>query len=175
MAYTPDSSSTSFATPAELIQFRDWRKMAEWISDDGTIPTQVTFLASPIVSQCLLAETGEIETAASVGARYRREDLAALSGAALVKLKQLCCDICFGILARRRLATIQTREISGLEEAYDLLEKLKMGERIFPYIEVEDAGNMDTTDVVSNYDYNNPPISIRAERFFGWRNGRWPY
>ncbi len=176
MAQTPDSSSTAYATPSDLIVFRDFRIMAQWILDDNTIPDVSSFLASSVVSQCLLAATGEIETAASVGGRYSREDLAALNGAALVKLKQLCCDIAFGMLARRRLATIQRGDISGLEEAYDLLDKLKKGERIFPFVETESAGNISTVDVITNYNPANPPLSVSANRYFGRRNGNtWPY
>lgn len=175
MPQTPNSSTTAFATPAELAQFRDYRIMAQWIKDDDTIATYAEFLASPVVQQALLAATGEIETAASVGGRYRRDDLAALTGAALVKLKQLCCDLAFAVLARRRLATVKSEDLSGVEEAYDLLDKLKNGERIFPLQETQDAGLGTDVNILINQNPNNPPITWVARRYFGRRNGTWLY
>jgi phage gp36-like protein len=166
MAQTPDSTSTPYASASDLLLYRDYRSIAQWILDDDTVANEATVLASPKVSTALMAASGEIESACAAGGRYVPADLNALTGASLQMLKELCCSLAFWRLAIRRLINIQKEDISGVADAYDLLEQLRLGQRIFSTTEAQDAGLGESIDMNRVVPGQQRLLTSRMYRFF---------
>lgn len=175
MAQQPQTTSTPYATGADLVIKRDWRTVGALINDDDVFPTDSNAVAtSPVVLDAMITASGEIESCCYYGKRYTTADLHALTGAGQAFLKQICCDIAFWILKKRRSPTITPSQVSGCMEAFEKLDKLRKGEAIFPFLETAEASLGISHDIMDNNSTTNPPVSTVARPFFGNRgNYKW--
>lgn len=175
MAKTLLSSSTAFATGADLIVYRDWRHVADLVRDDDTrLPSSTSVANDATVAKALSAASGLIETACFRGGRYTPSDLTQILSGTVCKefLVSMTCDLAFWILLKRRKPDANPRNVAGVTEALDTLEKLKLGEAVFPFVEVGDAGVMDYTMLEPGATKSTAsaiPLDTFAYRMFGLR------
>lgn len=193
MAYTgatPNSSFFAYASAVDCTDLRDWRQWADCINDDNTRPVNAGAVqGSNLLLRALKWASAEIESAVTVGQRYRPEDLLELTENQIITTAQggdgvqtgpvvakelliaLTVDLAFWWLKKRRFPGIKPDQVSGVEEAFDKLERLRLGERVFPIGATQDAGLPDvvTTDANRTIVDTSEPITSRASRFFGCR------
>jgi len=165
---TPISSSTAYASAADLLNAHDAGKVGDYATDSGARLSEGQILAPDAkVTAALLRASGEVEMACYRGERYTPTMLAALTGASAAALKGLVCDLAFYHLAKRRMPNPES--VPGYKEAMEKLEALRDGELIFGLQEVADAAKMEAFDTSkdANEIYNRP--SDMARRFFGRR------
>lgn len=135
----------AYASADDLLARYDARRLADLCRDDGVkasaadAPTVVT--GSAVVPALLDSASGLVSAACLVGKRYSRESLAALTGDALALLKQLTCDLAFGLLvARRGHGAAEAGQLAPrYAEAQRTLELLRGGHRIFGLADESDA------------------------------------
>lgn len=188
------SGFDSYATPADLIEYRDWRLIGDLIRDDdkrAANPAEV--LASDRVQRALNTATGMIESEIFHGGRYQRADMKRLLaeipdpddndalGYTMARdhLRQLTCDLAFWVLIKRRKPDAVGEKIAGVKEAIETLLRLRNGEAIFVFEEATAAGVMDYAmldpdNSKANYESrSNFKISLGSKRLFGTRaNGQ---
>lgn len=183
-AKTIVSSHVAFASGADLVSYRDWRHLADLLNDDDTrVASSAAVQSHAILATALKAASGMIEMAAYRGGRYTRADLQALllgvtdpDGAGVTvaseALKKLTCDLAFWILTSRRKPDVRPMMITGVPEALAALEALRLGEAIFPFLEVTDAAQTDIAplDGSDKSSYVFEPLSTTARRMFGVRS-----
>ena len=84
-----------YATAANWIVYCDTQIIGDLITDDDPEtgerkrPSQAEILASEIVTEILLAASGEVDSALRVGKRYTPDQLAGLTGNAAAKLRKM--------------------------------------------------------------------------------------
>jgi hypothetical protein len=204
---TPYSSVTAYATGADMVANRDWRALADFLtdpSDSTTNPTRPTTQAAVLTIfttqdaigyRALRWASAQIEAAVTAGQRYQPEDLLVMTQQQIIPTAQggdgvltgymvgrdllvgLACDLAFWWLVKRRKSGIRPEEVSGVWDALDMLDRLKGGERIFPFQETQLAGLPETSALDDYTDVTQAavPVSVTASRLFGQRNGRIGY
>jgi hypothetical protein len=188
------SSHLPFATGTDLVEFRDWRHVADLLNDDDTRPGGTTGTKAATVAALdavdsigdrgTRAATAQIESACYRGNRYTRADLQRLlatvtdvdgTGYVVGKqlLVQLTCDLWFWILTKRRKPDTDPRRVAGVIEALAQLEALRVGEAIFPLYEAAEAAQAGIAPLDPNQDkttYLLEPLSKTSARLFGVRS-----
>lgn len=154
-------STTGYADNDDMIVRYDVRTLGDLLSDTGTRLTSVQVQASATLTELLLQASGELETACIAGERYLPEDLDALEGASEAKLVGLVCGLAMSYLIDRR-PNIITTEPKQVTKAFELLNQLRQGERIFSLAESAAAGK-DVHRVVETCAF----VSKRAYRMLG--------
>lgn len=139
----------------------DVRTLGDLLSDTGTRLTSSQVQSSTVLDTLLLQASGEVETACIAGERYLPADLDALEGASLEKLKGLVCGLTMGYLIDRRPNVITT-EPKQVSKAFELLNQLREGERIFS-LDGAAAAGMTVERIVENCAF----VSKRAYRMLG--------
>lgn len=139
MAQTPLTSATPYATNADMIIAYDVRTLGQLLSDTNTSLTSSQVANSSLLTTLLLRASGRIESACVAGRRYLPVDLNALTGAAAEFLVDLTCDLCFGLVLKRRPILAQNPP-EQVKDALMTLQALRGGDRIFPTEEAADAG-----------------------------------
>lgn len=175
MAITPLSTSTSYCSAADLLVRYDWRVLGELLADsDSAAPlTQSQVLASTTLAELLLASSGEVEAACLVSERYIPDDLAALTGGALSLLKDLVADLTVGRLYKRRPSRDPAlKPPTATQDAREMLDLLREGQRIFGTIQHAQSGQIDATKDVASDVVDRRGVSVLAERMFGRRGWR---
>lgn len=191
----PNSSFTGYCAAADLVAHRDYRQWADLVNDDNTRladAAAVTTNASTtdgVLYRAIRWASGMIEAAVTTGNRYRPEDLLELFDLQTIPAVQggngsttgytvgrdllvgLCVDLAYWWATKRRFPGKKPEDVSGAEEALELLERLRIGERIFPIAATQDAGLAEVTpiDFETNVRDSADPITVRAGRFFGSR------
>lgn len=177
-AKTLISATNPFATAADMVTFRDWRHIADFLNDDDTrVASSASVQGNATLLTMLRVASGEVETALYRGGRYTKDDLAAIASdvtGTLVKdfLKELVCNLAFWKIVKRRKPDANPRAVSGVPEALETLAAMKLGEAILPFQEVTDASVMDYTPTDPNRSksqVNSTPLSTQANRLFGSR------
>jgi hypothetical protein len=116
----------------------------------------------------LAAASGEVEAVATKGKRYTPSDLAALTGMSLEYLKRIVCCRAIDTLSRFKSRTKGDDVNAQWAEAQ--LYALAVGERIFGFVESENAGLPGTVDMApESSEYDAKRVSKLAGRFFGSR------
>jgi len=136
---TPASSDSAYATGTDCIKYFDARFIGDLLADDGTRVAAGSIAADAKMVAALEAASGEVESAALKGARYRVADLQAMTGMSLSLLKRTVCRLAIGALLWRRNPTGPKPEMLADEE--ERLQALQMGIRIFGFEETQDAGS----------------------------------
>jgi hypothetical protein len=161
---TPNGTSTPYASVTDLMNYRDWRTLADWISINDARGTQSAFETNPIVATHLLMNSGEVESACFRGGRYQLADLQALTGAAQQLLVRLVCWLTIASLARFKTRTKDPAPEG--EWAEKTLEALRNGNAVFSLQEVSNDAFM--AEASEAYPRHQRP-SWEAERMFGQR------
>jgi hypothetical protein len=183
----PLTSATAFCTAADFILHHGSKEVAVLACDVPGQPDagDVTDESTPVgevVALALRRASGEVEMACLVGGRYKPADLLALlatGGVTAAALSGLTSDLAFWHLSKRRHPPIRIDEVPGAAEAYNTLELLRSGEKIFGFDEVIDAynpkavGETPTEQSSGGYTSKTPRISDGcARRYFGVRGNR---
>lgn len=171
---TPNSSTTSYCTPAQLLQYHDARQVGEQLKDDKTVVPPSAIPTDPNVLEALSWASAMVESAAFVADRYTAADLNAVLtsnqvGASL--LRGLVADLAWWRIKQRRAAATGVKlEVSeGDALAFKFLDDLREGTAIFGLQEKGDAGNPQT-DFMTLGQFQTDQLSTgQAERFFGQR------
>lgn len=171
MPQNPLSSQSSYCSPERLLDYVDWWIVADLIRDDrGPRPTLPETVSSPVVLAALKAASGELESACLVRGQYQPSDLAALNGVGRAYLERVVSGLAVATLfSRRSPASGRMEEIPAARYAQDVCERLRLGERVFGFVENSDAVGMKTAW------FQQPPEEPErntvqyAERFFGHR------
>ena len=170
MAKTVLTSATTLLSAAEYLKRRDWRRVADLVSDTDARPTEASLASNANLAACLLDATGVCEQAALKGGRYTPADLAALTGAAQAAMYRLLTHLTDWFIADRRPA--DNPMPPACQWAFDQIGLLEQGQRIFGFQETADAGRTDH-EVESDADVvDRNGIVVQAERFFGRRSNR---
>lgn len=177
MPQQPLSTTTPYCSVEQFLRFHDWEQVADLVRD-GSLPrpTRADLLdantsAGQLVLQAGLAASGMIESACVIGRRYRPADLQALTGAGRALLEKVTADLWFYLLSQRRMPyTGDPKAIPGAQAALDFLEALRKGDHVFPTEETAEAGLPKVTGWQSEKMIF--PLSVRAQRFFGFRDPR---
>lgn len=186
-----NSSFVAYATPADLVECYDSRVIGDLIGDANQRENVAAIQSSTVVARALKVASGEIEYAVTCGKRYTPADLLAfyvneviptdqggngvLTGTTVAceMLKSLCCDLAFWWLTKRRHPEKQLMDVEAARIAHETLDKLRMGERIFPFLETQGAGlpevvSTDPGRTVGEY----RSMTSQATRFFGTASAR---
>ena len=180
MTMTINSSASAYCTGAQFVIIFDWRPFAQLASDtDVPLASSAALQSSTILADWLQIAAGDIEMAATVGARYDPTDLAALivapitnSGWSLIGMNAaLAAAGMFG----RRLEGLPEFIVRKIEEADSKLSALEEGTGIFGFQEVQQAGIIkDYKETADDVIKRNLP-SYRARRCLGKRDNLYPY
>jgi len=165
----PRSSVTAYATGADMVASRDYRQIADLLTEPSTRTAQASppstaaevetyFTTSNATGyRALRWASGQIEAAVTIGGRYLPEDLQELSEAQVIPTPQggdgsttaymvgrdllvgLTCDLAFWWLCKRRKPGIKAEDVAGASEALDMLDMMRRGDRIFPIQETQEA------------------------------------
>jgi phage gp36-like protein len=137
----------SYATPAQMLNRYDDRRLGDLVRDDNTRATSAQLItgADAAILQSMLDDgAGEIDTACLIGGRYTVADLQGLvtsfttgssdpafhSACVLIRIN---CDLAYGYLMERRgYNDAELRTQAPLyAKALDMIDKLRWGERLF--------------------------------------------
>lgn len=160
MPQTPLTGSAPYASPEDLAMFKDYRQTDQLSADGG----QSWYEA---VVAMLAAASGRVEEYVLTGGRYSPADLAALTGNAAARLKELVCELAFFRLKNRRWPTVGDK---GLADVLESLERLAQGVTIFGTVEAVAASKPTTAPFNAACGEEN--VVRRAERMFGRRKER---
>lgn len=168
---TISSGTTQYLTAAQFLRYYDTRVVAELLSDNGVkVPDPA---GSPILAELLQAACGEVEASALRGGRYTSDDLAALAASAsnhAVFLRKLVASVCIDSLRSRR-ARVNEEELKDRKWVLESLKRLRQGEEIFGFVEVQKAGTTQATHDNAANRQARQGISTFASPFFGSRGG----
>jgi hypothetical protein len=146
-----------YITAAALLDRYDYRWLGDRVLDTGTRATAADLQndatdAGRRLALAIADATAEIDTAVTIGNRYRLADLAALvadqpTSSSATLLARISADLAVGFLAQRRvLPAEETAALSpAFEAAQGVLIQLRNAERILVDVpEVPEAGEMGT-------------------------------
>jgi hypothetical protein len=169
---TPVSSLTPYCTAARFLQYHDWQQVADMAKDgDAPRPTRASLVnaaseAGGLVANMLMAASGELDSAVLAGKRYDPVDLAALVGNGAEYLAKIVADLAFWRLCQRRQpGTANPERVPGAKQALDEMDKLRAGERIFAFLETQQAGV--PSNVVPQVPAESSKVLTQAGRLFG--------
>ena len=164
---TSISSSTTYATIAQLIVYHDTRQLKQLVNDSGSIEADIS--ANATITAHLNAASGMVEAYALRGNRYTPTDLGTtLTGVSKENLVHLVCELAYwSLYSRRHPGTEMTPAAIW---AFQTLEALAEGKEVFALQEAADAGNPTYSYYVSPSDYNTLGLATdQARRYFGKR------
>jgi hypothetical protein len=148
----PISTSQTYMQPRDVLNFVDWRQLADLSYDgDGPRPTRMSLLdvtrdSGYNLQQNMLAACGEAESALVAGARYLPTDLLKLAQmtpplAGALWLKRFLSALTLWSMAwHREPLNAEPKQVPGAFAALDVLNRLRQGETILPFIEAAGAG-----------------------------------
>ena len=175
MTMTINSGSTSYCSAAQFVQIFDYRTFAQLASDTDTpLASSAALQASAITAAMLQIAAGDIEMAATVGARYDPDDLAALAatssptngGWAIIQMNAALAAAQF---FKRRFESVPEAIAKVVEEAEAKLSALEQGIAIFPFADTQQAGIItDYKETAQDVQNRNLPSYV-ARRVFGVR------
>lgn len=161
------SNPTSFCSPQQALQYTDVRRLGDLVQDGGVRVTQSALLTDPNFQAALNAASGLVESACLVGQRYAPSDLAGLTGVSQVYLQQLVAHLAYGLLEERRYPNQPIPEMC--KRAFDVLDALRNGKRIFSIVEAGQAGNLTVLDVDLSQIQFLDLATYQATRLYGHR------
>lgn len=165
----PDHLGMAYATPADFLFAYDARRVAELLSDTDNPVTPDDIANNETLLRLLEDASAEVRLACRVGERYTADHLAALAVDPTHKysLIRLVNDICYAFLVSRR--GYSSKELQDLapnwERAQQMLEWLRLGERVFDASGAPEAGA--AVDVITPLQSTRCTIVSKASRLFG--------
>lgn len=161
----------AYATAQNLLDRYDARRIADLVSDSGT--RTLAPQSSPVLLACLDDASGEVDAACRVAQRYTSADLSGLTGNANALLVRLVCDLAYGMLVARRGYAANDNAVMAPREkiAFDMLEALRRGERIFSGEDQAEAGvNVVTLRTTTTGRDSGTDLVGRSQRLWGNRS-----
>jgi hypothetical protein len=161
---TPFSATASYCTPDQLLTYYDKRQLGDWLLDSDH--REIDPVQNPRTQEALDSAAGMVESACVVGARYSPDDLASLQGVSKKTLQMINAHLAGSILRNRRKPDAELTTMA--KWAFEHLERLRLGERIFGLQENADAG-LPSVNPVSQEEIANDSTAVtnEARRFFG--------
>ena len=154
----------ALASVADLINRFDVRLLGQLATDDND-PLNATELASStVVLQALNDASGLVISALYTAYKYNEDVLDDLGTYSQSLIERITCDLAFIYLAQRRGYSYQEK-YPLMEESYDILQKLRNGERVLDVEVNKDAGNT-ATAVVAATDKTNANLITTKTRYF---------
>lgn len=180
---TINSTTTPYCSASELFFYHDPQQCADMIVD-GTDPRpEVGEMLAPgskygsIIQRFLRTASGRVESACLIAQMYNPEDLAELynpthpanagkqNSASRETLVKLTADLCFWMLCQRRQPNAgDPRNVQGAVEAQQLLDQLRDGQRIFGFVETEEAGVGPVVQPPNPNQLVTPNVILKAAR-----------
>jgi len=145
---TPNSSLTSYCSPASFLLRYDNNLVGQLVSDNSSQIQPSDLPNNAILNQLLKDASGQVEAAALIGGRYSVSDLQSLTGVSQAFLQHIVSAITMGLLRQRR-GMIEEGTGGFYQQALDALKALSNGTAIFSFAETEAAGS------VLNYFFEN--------------------
>jgi len=146
-----------YTTADAVLDRYDYRFLADRVLDTGGRATAADLVdtgtdAGRRLALAITDATSLIDTAVSVGNRYRLADLQGLvdnqpNSTSLALLARVSADLAVGLLAKRRAlpAEEMAQLVPGYDEAMGVLAQLRNGERVLVDVpDVPEAGEMGT-------------------------------
>ena len=166
---TPQSSTDAYATSDDMQAYHKVPVLCELCSD-GSAPLAAAALAnSPRLLKALKAASGEVEAACFVAGAYSPQDLQAMAGTVSGEmLVETVCDLAMGKLYRS-YGDRGGESPKYVEEAKELLELLRKGQRVFGLAEQQKAGQLSVTTDSPDDPWHRRGLVRTARRFFGVR------
>ena len=159
----------SYASPNDLIERYDARILGDLCQDEGERITDVPMLLlSTKLLTALSDASGMVNSAALVGKRYTSTQLTNMIGDAGGFIKRLTCDLAFAFLRQRRGYDVE--QFPTIQESFNYLDRLRLGERVFDIEEVESKGNP-TSFAIPVYTVVSQNLMEDNNRYFP--NRRW--
>lgn len=152
------------ATVNDLIDRFDVRELGQLASDSNTQLSSVQLQTSSPVIAALTDASGIVLSALYTAYKYKAADLSALSTESSNLLKRITCDLAFVYLAQRRGYTYKEK-FPLIEDSYELLQKLRNGERVLDVEDNKNAGNT-TTAIVTVVDQIHAGLASTRFRYF---------
>jgi phage gp36-like protein len=149
----------------------DSRAIGQYVADNGVLVSPADLQTNTNLLAILTDASAMLEAAALVGGRYRPADLNNLISSSLVGaglIKRIVSDLAMGLLRKRR-GMSEDQPFPAFEDALRQLELLRKGEVIFPFLEVEEAGNAQDTFMTEVQMYQQGRLSAIFTRYFGNR------
>lgn len=177
MPQTLASSTVLLCSVAEFLKRVDTSAVGKLCSDTTTPVPLANLPTDPNLIAALQDASGEFETAASLGGRYSKEDIAVILAASTTmaygKMCRMITDLAWVYLFERRPNKDMPTPPS-MERSLAWLDMLADGKRIFPFLESEAAGVMERVEAtVADVDARNGAV-YQARDFYGQRSDRTP-
>jgi len=160
----------AFATNAQFLTRYDARTTGDLVADDGNRVSSGDLATDANLTVALQDASGLILTAASVGNRYTEADLAAITGNDAAILQRITCDLAFAYLRQRRGYDID--QFTSVQESFALLDRIRLGERVFGDDDVRDKHNAQAPVVPSYTIFDDNRVRDYATRFYTQRRFR---
>lgn len=175
---TPTTGTSSWLTPAVFLTFVDFRPVAQLLKDDNVPSDYVSLTTSGTPDNAKLltilgAACGRMEASLLRGKRYQVADLTALpagSNAANYR-DEITAKVAQQLMFRRRPADLKNYEIIS-REVDATLQALAGGEAIFPFLESQDAGLVQSVPETAQDVEARQLTSVIAARLFGRRGNQ---
>jgi len=175
------TTSVPYCTPTRLLDYVDWKIVADALKDDDDAPqlSKSTLLnassaAGTLLTNLCLAASGTLEGACFAHNLYTVAELQSLTGATAKRLEQIVAGLTvWNLFGRRAPVAAKVDEIPAVRVAMDAMDRLGKGERIFGLTNQAVAGEgfepITRQDVIDNGDR----ITVNAAyRYFGRRSPR---
>lgn len=156
-----------YCPPGNATDFIDARRLSQLLSDTGTPVPVANVGASSLLNTHLLLASNRIDGSLLEARRYTAAELSAFADTDQgVVLRELCCDLAFGtILKRRRLTQPEWADLAeSYQEALQRLELYRTGKLVLPLSDSKlDAGLPALVELGSG---NNDPV-LTTQRPWG--------
>lgn len=157
-------TTSALATVDDLLDRFDVRNIGQLASDTNTQLSSAQLQTSDPVLAALNDATGLVISALYTAYKYDASGLDGLSTYSAALLKRITCDLAFVYLAQRRGYTYKDK-FPLIEDSYEILQKLRNGERVLDIEDNKDAGNT-ATAVVSITDNISAGLVTSQLRYF---------
>ena len=147
-----------WASGDDLVIFHDARTLGTVLQDDNNTVDVADVPAHPVVASCLLRASGEVSAALNHCKRYTDAELATLTGASLMVLKGITCDLAKAYLMRRRITNDAAEEAADEKRAMTSLERLRKGEIVLDLEPQQEAGLSEALEVSADTIQSGPPL-----------------
>ena len=154
----------SLASVNDLIARFDVRTLGQLGSDTNTQLSSVDLQTNEATLAALQDATGLVNSALYTAYKYASSDIDDLSDESAGLLKRITCDMAFIYMAQRRGYTYKDK-FPLIEDSYEILQKLRNGERVLDIADNKDAGNT-ATAIVATTDLINANLATASYRYF---------
>jgi phage gp36-like protein len=137
----------SYASPSDLLLRFDNNLLGMLVNDNSVQQTPTQLLTNAPLQAALDDASGAIESALYTAYKYTANDLQNLTHNSASLLKRITCDIAIVYLCQRRGYDYKDK-FPMSETSFEILQKLRYGERVLDFADNEQAG-LSATDYIS--------------------------